>query len=162
MFLEFMDLSRWQHCVLAVSCVFTIGFMFEQRLQIVKMGKLCGIDFSVFMNCTVIWLVIYGFFIVVVEVVNLYVTIFLLLISVFTYILLCHLAIPQPTPNIVNEVLGSDPRAVKQKDLETRNTNDNNQQEESENICKVYAHRGAGLDAPENSIAAFRKVGYRN
>lgn len=121
------------------------------------MGKLYGIDFSVFFNCTLIWLFFYGFFIVVVEATNLYVTIILFLASVLTYALLCHLSLPQPTPSIVNEVLGSDPRAVKPKDLDTKNSHDSYQEEESENVFKVFAHRGAGLDAPENSIAAFSK-----
>lgn len=121
------------------------------------MGKLYGFDYGVFVNCTRIWLFIYGFFIVVVEATNLYVTIILLLASLLTYILLCHLAVPQPIPSVVNEVLGIDPRVVKHKELDKKSTNDNYQQEESENVFKVFAHRGAGLDAPENSIAAFRK-----
>ncbi|XP_074038862.1 glycerophosphodiester phosphodiesterase 1 isoform X2 [Leptinotarsa decemlineata] len=51
------------------------------------------------------------------------------------------LRVPPPEPSAVEAVLGKDPH------LETTS---------NDYVMKTVAHRGAGLDAPENSLAAFK------
>ncbi|KAG5877481.1 hypothetical protein JTB14_029987 [Gonioctena quinquepunctata] len=56
--------------------------------------------------------------------------------------LIVALRIPPPVPSAVEAILGKDPLS------EFNNGNDF--------VVKTVAHRGAGLDAPENSLAAFK------
>ncbi|GJQ88100.1 hypothetical protein Trydic_g13110 [Trypoxylus dichotomus] len=53
------------------------------------------------------------------------------------------LHVPAPTKDIVETIIGKDPL------LEEASSNGNN-------VIKTIAHRGAGLDAPENSLIAFK------
>lgn len=62
-----------------------------------------------------------------------------------------YLKIPPPDEVIVKEILGIDPFYETGSSL----PNDISQ---SAYPLKSVAHRGAALDAPENSISAFRKV----
>lgn len=55
------------------------------------------------------------------------------------------LAVPTPNRVIVETIIGKDPA------VEDISTNDND-------VIKTIAHRGAGLDAPENSLIAFKMV----
>lgn len=70
---------------------------------------------------------------------------FTILLTVLIIVLIYFLRVPSPEDNAVEAVLGRDPLL--------------------ENIPGVYvmktvAHRGAGLDAPENSLIAFQLVSY--
>jgi glycerophosphoinositol glycerophosphodiesterase len=63
---------------------------------------------------------------------------------ILALILFCSgyfLRVPAPNPDVVEAIVGKDPHLV--------TTNDDNY------VMKTVAHRGAGLDAPENSLAAF-------
>lgn len=57
--------------------------------------------------------------------------------------------IPPPDPTIVEEILGLDPLLMERDD----NKKDS---KDGAYIMKSVGHRGAALDAPENSISAFR------
>lgn len=57
------------------------------------------------------------------------------------------LHIPAPSSESVEAILGKDPAFV---------SNDGNVY-----VMKTVAHRGAGLDAPENSLPAFKMVSYQ-
>jgi hypothetical protein len=66
--------------------------------------------------------------------------------------ILVHLGrIPPPDPAKVEEILGQDPL------LQVRDDSKTDSRDETY-IMKSIAHRGAALDAPENSISAFRQV----
>jgi hypothetical protein len=59
--------------------------------------------------------------------------------------------LPAPDPATVEEILGQDPLLLERDDCK----------KDSEGgiyIMRSIAHRGAALDAPENSISAFRQV----
>lgn len=59
--------------------------------------------------------------------------------------------VPQPDANVVKEVLGIDPLSLAKME-----NADNNQKNGEQYCMRVIAHRGAGYDYPENSIAAFK------
>lgn len=63
---------------------------------------------------------------------------------IITFSLVYALHIPAPPLEIVEKIIGPEP-------CKLENVN-------QENIMKVVAHRGAGLDAPENTLAAFKQV----
>jgi glycerophosphoinositol glycerophosphodiesterase len=70
---------------------------------------------------------------------------------ILALILFCSgyfLRVPAPNPDVVEAIVGKDPHLV--------TTNDDNY------VMKTVAHRGAGLDAPENSLAAFNLVSFFN
>jgi hypothetical protein len=71
--------------------------------------------------------------------------------ALFLFILVCIGRIPPPDPATVEEILGQDPL------LEERD-NSKKDRKDGVYIMKSIAHRGAALDAPENSISAFRQV----
>lgn len=84
-----------------------------------------------------------------------------MLVTIASYFLLWYIALPQSDSTQTTEILGKELKAIKRKDsllqLSTQASNEN-QQEDSENIYAVIGHRGAGLDAPENSLSAIRQV----
>lgn len=70
-----------------------------------------------------------------------------LCLSLLLFIAISVFRIKPPTAKEVREVLGDDPHL----ESDSQNTR-------GSNVIKVVAHRGAGLDAPENTIEAFRMV----
>lgn len=69
-----------------------------------------------------------------------------LLYALFLYLMLSILRIPPPQPRQVEAIVGED-LWVESEDGD-----------ESCFYLRTVAHRGAGLDAPENSLEAFRLV----
>lgn len=126
-------------------------------------------EFTVFLTCVLFWCFIYCSFILLIEVISLSIVVgvFLFCVSVFTYGLLWYIALPQPQTELVNDILGCDPKIVKVNKLsvestikKTTNVSSKDEQltDNSDFHTVVIGHRGAGLDAPENSISAFRQV----
>ena len=69
--------------------------------------------------------------------------------------ILVHIGkIPPPDPATVEEILGQD-RLLQEHD------ESKNDRKAGEYVMKSIAHRGAALDAPENSISAFRQVPHK-
>ncbi|XP_031779201.1 glycerophosphodiester phosphodiesterase 1 isoform X2 [Nasonia vitripennis] len=66
--------------------------------------------------------------------------------------------IPPPNDNIVKKVLGADPLSFVQKEDDIFKIGEKQQQtnDDQQYCMRVIAHRGAGLDFPENSMSAFR------
>lgn len=66
--------------------------------------------------------------------------------------ILVHIGkLPAPDPDTVEEILGQDP-LLQERDGSKKDS------EGEVYIMRSIAHRGAALDAPENSISAFRQV----
>lgn len=89
----------------------------------------------------------------------------LILIIISSYVAVWYLALPQPASECVSEVLGSDPKLMKfrKSSLEFNISSINSYGDEEQiyddtDFFTVIGHRGAGLDAPENSLAAFKQV----
>lgn len=87
------------------------------------------------------------------------------MIIITSYVAVWYLALPQPASEFVNDVLGSDPKLMKfrKSSLEFTISSFNSYGDEEQilddnNFFAVIGHRGAGLDAPENSLAAFKQV----
>ncbi|KAJ9591832.1 hypothetical protein L9F63_001649, partial [Diploptera punctata] len=70
-------------------------------------------------------------------------------IALLIFILVHVGRIPPPDPAIVEEVLGLDPLLMERDDKKKDS-------KDGAYIMKSVGHRGAALDAPENSISAFR------
>jgi hypothetical protein len=70
--------------------------------------------------------------------------------AILLFILVHIWKIPPPDPATVEEILGQNP-LLQEHDS-------NKDEKDGAYIMKSIAHRGAGLDAPENSISAFRQV----
>lgn len=125
-------------------------------------------ELNVFLSCVIFWCFIYCSFILLIEVISLsiFVGAFLFSVSVFTYGFLWYAALPQPQSELVNDILGCDPKLMKvnkssiESTLKTTNLSSNDEQpaDITDFHIDVIGHRGAGLDAPENSISAFRQV----
>lgn len=122
-------------------------------------------ELTVFLSCVIFWCGIYCSFILLIEVISLSIVVgvFLFSVSVFTYGFLWYIALPQPQSELVNDILGCDPKLMKvnKSSIEStlRTTNLSSKDEQSTDFHSVViGHRGAGLDAPENSISAIRQV----
>jgi hypothetical protein len=70
--------------------------------------------------------------------------------AILLFILVHILKIPPPDSATVEEILGQNPLL---QELDSKKDG-----KAGAYIMKSIAHRGAALDAPENSISAFRKV----
>jgi hypothetical protein len=69
--------------------------------------------------------------------------------------ILVHIGkLPPPDPATVEEILGQDPLLQERDDSKKGS-------EGEKYIMRSIAHRGAALDAPENSISAFRQVRFK-
>nr|CAH7764780.1 unnamed protein product [Callosobruchus chinensis] len=66
---------------------------------------------------------------------------FSILLTVVLVALIHLFRVPPPDPEIVEAILGKEPHG---------------EIEETDYVLKTVAHRGAGLDAPENTLAAFK------
>ncbi|KAF5270431.1 hypothetical protein FQR65_LT05619 [Abscondita terminalis] len=97
---------------------------------------LCGI----FKNCAFITIIVYGVCHVTFEMIQTIVPIGFILIGVFT-LGLYVVKLPRPDEEIVQKIVG---RYLTEEE-----------EYPDELYIKTVAHRGAGLDAPENSLAAF-------
>lgn len=127
-------------------------------------------ELTVFLSCVLFWCFIYCSFILLIEVISLSIVVgvFLFSVSVFTYGFLWYVALPQPQSELVNNILGCDPKLIKvdKSNIEStfKTTNSSSKDEplrptdNTDFHTVVIGHRGAGLDAPENSISAFRQV----
>lgn len=127
-------------------------------------------ELTVFLSCVLFWCFIYCSFILLIEVISLSIVVgvFLFSVSVFTYGFLWYVALPQPQSELVNNILGCDPKLIKvnKSNIEStfKTTNLSSEDEplrptdNTDFHTVVIGHRGAGLDAPENSISAFRQV----
>lgn len=95
-----------------------------------------------FSTCLKAWLVFYGTLLLVFDLWPFFALSFGTLVPVLLFAAAWWLRIPPPPSEVVNEILGPDPihGAV----------------EKGGYFMRSVAHRGAPLDAPENSIAAFR------
>jgi hypothetical protein len=71
--------------------------------------------------------------------------------ALLLFILIQFGKLPPPDPATVEEILGQDPLLQDRDDSKKDN-------EGGTYIMRSIAHRGAALDAPENSISAFRQV----
>lgn len=131
-------------------------------------SKPLKLELTVFLSCVLFWCFIYCSFILLIEVISLSIVVgvFLFSVSVFTYGFLWYIALPQPQSELVNGILGCDPKLMKvnKSSIEStfKTTNLSSKDEQSTDNTDfhsvVIGHRGAGLDAPENSISAFRQV----
>ncbi|KAF5273414.1 hypothetical protein FQA39_LY07431 [Lamprigera yunnana] len=96
--------------------------------------------FGLFKSCVVIFIYIYGFCHITFEMIQTIVPIGFILIGVFTFGLYI-IKVPPPDQEIVKRIMGHDLSG------QVDNPDDF--------YVKTIAHRGAGLDAPENSLIAF-------
>nr|CAD7574100.1 unnamed protein product [Timema californicum] len=98
-------------------------------------------------NCVKAWFYFHAFFSFASEVVYCSVP-YIFIGSLLFFALIYFAKVPAPSASVVEEILGKDPYyEVSGED-----------QDEITHLysMKVVAHRGAGLDAPENSISAFK------
>jgi len=109
------------------------------------------INFQILCACFTAWFCFYSWFLLAVEVTNLFVLILLLSFPVASFYIEKIFALAQPPEAVIVEVLGEDPRKVPD-DLPPDEIKDCL---EGKTLIKVYAHRFAGLDAPENSLSAL-------
>lgn len=68
--------------------------------------------------------------------------------------LILRFRIPRPKPSKVYHILGSDWGAYEIFSKQKKHENDY--------VMKVVGHRACGLDAPENSLSALKKVKRNN
>ena len=102
------------------------------------------VDF--FSACVTAWLVLYGSLLLMFDLWPLLTFSFGTVVPVLLFMGAWWLRIPPPSREVVNEILGPDPIS--------------GPPESGKYFMHSVAHRGAPLDAPENSITAFRKVKY--
>lgn len=95
---------------------------------------------DMFKFCIVIWLSLYGSWFILGQIVfSIYQTL-LLIIAIFIGLL--FLKLQSPDKKYVEEIIGRDPC----------------EDDDGSLFIRTIAHRGAGLDAPENTLAAFKNV----
>nr|CAD7415943.1 unnamed protein product [Timema poppensis] len=99
-------------------------------------------------NCVKAWFYFHAFFSFASEVVYCSVP-YIFIGSLLFFALIYFAKVPAPSASIVEEILGKDPY------YEEVSGEDQNEITHRYSM-KVVAHRGAGLDAPENSISAFK------
>lgn len=94
--------------------------------------------------CVTAWLVFYGTLLLTLDLWPFFTISFGTVVPVLLFIAVWWLRVPPPSSEVVNEILGPDPV--------------NGPPENGQYFMRTVAHRGAPLDAPENSITAFRMV----
>ncbi|XP_075236257.1 glycerophosphodiester phosphodiesterase 1 isoform X2 [Lycorma delicatula] len=108
--------------------------------------------------CYTLYILLYGIFIVAVEATSFGQGICLITIPLIMYCAFKIIAIPKPSKSEIKEVLGVDiwrqfkERNTDEINADLRDFDDGN----GDLTFKTIAHRGAGLDAPENSISAVK------
>nr|CAD7437935.1 unnamed protein product [Timema bartmani] len=98
-------------------------------------------------NCVKAWFYFHAFFSFASEVVYCSVP-YIFIGSLFFFALIHFAKVPAPSASIVEEILG--------KDLYYEEVSEDQDEITHRYSMKVVAHRGAGLDAPENSISALK------
>ncbi|KAF6203340.1 hypothetical protein GE061_003758 [Apolygus lucorum] len=102
-------------------------------------------DLRLFIACFLFWCYSFGFLMVAVEATNRSTAFLLVLAPIITYIVIKRLSIPPPSDEVVNEVLG---RWLEESE-------DGSESDSAPPTIGVWAHRFAGLDAPENTLEAL-------
>ncbi|XP_054285662.1 glycerophosphodiester phosphodiesterase 1 [Macrosteles quadrilineatus] len=122
-------------------------------------NKPFSFDIGVFTSCFMFWSSIYCFIVLFFETISLSVFsgVLLTIIVLLTYGTLWSVAVPQPDPALVKEILGSDPKLMRFRKSNSSLSGEEEQVEDDKEYFTVIGHRGAGLDAPENSLSAIRQ-----
>ncbi|XP_049959353.1 glycerophosphodiester phosphodiesterase 1 [Schistocerca serialis cubense] len=104
------------------------------------------------LSCFKCWTYLYGLYLCLSEAVCCTVPISFLA-PILLALWIKYLRIPPPDAKLVEDVLGCDPWA-----LAECNGNGTNETNNERYVMRTVAHRGAGLDAPENSLSALRRA----
>lgn len=101
---------------------------------------------ALFKTSFLLWMYVFGLWSVLFEM--FFTSMSMSLIGVCTFLSIIYfMRVPSPSQTSVECVVGKDPA------MDCNNDNGNV-------FMKVVAHRGAGLDAPENSLIAFKMVSF--
>ncbi|KAJ1522665.1 hypothetical protein ONE63_001831 [Megalurothrips usitatus] len=98
--------------------------------------------FGLFSACLTAWLVLYGTILLIFDLWPFFALSFGSVVPVLVFAAAWWLRVPPPPAEVVNEILGPDPI--------------HGAPEKGTYSMRSVAHRGAPLDAPENSVTAFR------
>lgn len=110
--------------------------------------------------CLISWLYLYGLWLICID------TLFssfpmTILGTLVLFVAYHYVKLPPPDPKLVDEFLGQDPWLIEDTEImqngEVRGEITVPEKKKEPFCMRIIAHRGAGLDAPENSLSAFRK-----
>lgn len=102
---------------------------------------------GLYKDCVAIVIILYGIFFLTTEFIF-YTLPYGLLYALILYFTICMLRVPPPQQYQIEAIIGDD----------LWMENENGDEGGTGFYLKTVAHRGAGLDAPENSLEAFRMV----
>ncbi|RZF47039.1 hypothetical protein LSTR_LSTR012616 [Laodelphax striatellus] len=112
-------------------------------------------NLSICITCYVVFLFLYSIIIIAIEATSFYVGLTFAILPLLCYILLNWFAIPKPSEAAVHEILGENlwqNEAVRS----SFESDSSSSLDDNAFVIRTIAHRGCGLDAPENSIAAMK------